>query len=449
MKTTIITLLLFTISLLANENTYSMKEHNLNGKTIIIENDSYKIFTFNKRIIDIRLSQSNILSVTFPENKSNPLSKIKIFAKKIGSANALITFSDNTTNLIYFNIISDIRDIKSLIHGIDKNIKITQVNNTIILKGEVKNNKIKSKVLLLLQDSLPTIKVINLMTVKHPDKMVRLKLYVVEINNNEGETLKNNWSFTGYNRGATSVDITTSMLNAVTLSGGITTVANRLGSAFNTGLTLNYLKTNGVANILDETTLITLENKASNFLAGGTLLIETSGVSADGQPITTISEVTYGLELNINVEEIINDKYVRLEIDTSSSTLDAANGVGTMPAKKEKSIKTNVIIEDQSTIVLGGLISNTNSKDFEKIPLLGDIPIIGKLFQSKAFKEGKSELIFFIVPTIVSTSENNQTLKYKKIKNNIIKKKVTINKIDNTVNNDKAHKQRIKDIFGI
>ena len=84
-----------------------------------------------------------------------------------------------------------------------------------------------------------------------------------------------------------------------------------------------------------------------------------------------------------------------LEIDTSSSTLDPANGIGTMPAKKEKSIKTNVIVEDKSTIVLGGLISNTNSKDWEKIPLLGDVPIIGKLFQSKAFKEGKSELIFF------------------------------------------------------
>ncbi|MCK5110297.1 MAG: hypothetical protein KAQ94_02165 [Arcobacteraceae bacterium] len=442
MKNIITILLIFTLTLLGSEkNNYTIQEQDLNGKTITIENDNYKIFKFSKRITDIRLSKSDILSVIFLEDKKNPLSKIKIFAKKIGTANALITFSDKTTNLIYFNVTSDIRDIRLLINDINKDIKITQINDNVILKGKVKNNKIKNKILLLLKDALPNAKVIDLMTVEHPDKMVRLKLYVVEINNNEGETIKNNWSFTGYNKGSTSIDITSSMLNAVTLSGGITAVANNLGSSFNTGLTLNYLKTNDVANILDETTLITLENKASNFLAGGTLLIETSGVSADGQPITTISEVTYGLELNINVVEITNGKYVNLEIDTSSSTLDSANGVGSMPAKKEKSIKTNVIIEDQATIVLGGLISNTNSKDWEKIPFLGDIPIIGKLFQSKAFREGKSELIFFITPTIISTESNNQVSQYTKLKDRIIKTKKSTN--------EELHKQRVKDILDI
>ncbi len=454
MKNIIITILIFTISLLANDNIYTIKEHNLNGKIITIENDNYKIFTFSKRIIDIRLSKSDILSVTFPEDKLNPLSKIKIFAKKVGSANALITFSDNTTNLIYFNIISDIRETRMIIRGIDKGVKITQVNNSIILKGNVKNNKSKENILLLLKDTLPDMKVIDLIKVELPDKMVRLKLYVVEINNNDGETIKNNWTFSTSNNAGASLSVTTSMLNAVTLSGGITAVANRLGNTFNTGLTLNYLKTNGVANILDETTLLTLEKKESNFLAGGTLLIETSGVSADGQPVSTISEVNYGLELNINVDEIINNKYVKLSINTSSSTLDTVNGVGTMPAKKEKSIKTNVIAQDGATIVLGGLINNNNSKDWEKIPFLGDLPIIGKLFQSKAFIDGKSELIFFITPTIVSTESNNQALEYTNFKNRIIKKDRIIKKTDSAskkqnLTNEELHKQRIQTMFDI
>ncbi len=150
-----------------------------------------------------------------------------------------------------------------------------------------------------------------------------------------------------------------------------------------------------------------------------------------------------------------------MEIDTSSSTLDPANGVGSMPAKKEKSVKTNVVVENRTTVILGGLINNNNSKDWEKIPLLGDIPVIGKLFQSKAFREGQSELIFFITPTIVDTTSNNQQKIYNNIKNKIIKKKHNITKKVVKVNkeivkidkkkltNEELHKQRIKKIFDL
>ncbi len=429
-----------------------------NNKTYVVENNTYKIINFEKRIVDIRFSNSDNLSVIFMEDKKNPFSQIKIFAKKIGKTNAVVVFSDKTTMHIDFKVILDIRDIRLLVNEMAKDVKLVQINNTIVLKGNIKNNKIKAKVVTLITDTIEGIKIIDLLKLEEPDKMVRLKLYVAEINNNDGETIKNNWSMGGFNDGKTSLDVSANMLNAVTLSGGLALNANRLGSKFNTGLTLNYLKSNGVAKILDETTLVTLENKSSNFLAGGTLLIETSNVNADGMPITAITELNYGLQLNIIVKEIINNKYISIEIDTSSSSLDAANGVGNMPAKKDKSIKTKVIIEDKSTIVLGGLINNTNSKDWDKVPLLGDIPVLGLLFQSKAFREGNSELIFFITPTIIDTTSNNQEDEYKEIKEKIkAKPKVTVvNKIKDEevidkkdLSNQELHNQRLKLIFGI
>lgn len=63
-----------------------------------------------------------------------------------------------------------------------------------------------------------------------------------------------------------------------------------------------------------------------------------------------------------------------------------ANYSDGIPSFTEKSIKTNVVVSDSSTIVLGGLITSNNSKDIEKIPLLGDIPIIGMLFTSKSIQ---------------------------------------------------------------
>ena len=445
------------VSLYGNNNnkTFIKIDSSTSKKTVFITHNTFRILNFSKTIKDIRLSSSDILGINF-ENSIMPLSKVKVFAKKSGIVNMLVKFLDNSIQQINFHIIDDIRSVRMIIKSIAPDMKISQVKDSIILKGKVETNKIKNKILALLKDTLPNLKVVDLLKTEYPDKMVRLKLYIAEINNNEGETIKNNWSLSNYNNGKNSLDITSTMLNSVTLSGGIAAVANRLGTNFNTGLTLNYLKTNGVANILDETTLITLENKESEFLAGGNLLIETSTTSKDGQPVSAIEKFPYGLELKIIVKNIVDSKFITLEIDTKSSTLDYANGVGVLPATQEKSIKTNVVVEDEATIVLGGLINNTNSKDWEKIPLLGDIPILGKLFQSKAFKEGKSELVFFITPTIVSAQSNDQNIKYTNIKNKILKikdknsiKKEIKPKKTKSLTNEELHKKRLKEIFGI
>jgi pilus assembly protein CpaC len=408
---TILTLFLLNI-LGANEdksNTIIVTQKE-NEQNIFIENNTYKFIEFNKRIIDITLSHRDTISIDYVNGEENTLSKIKVFGKKIGSVNAFVTFFDKTTFKLDLSVVADLRRLKSLASKLDSNIEIEQVGNSIILKGNVKNNKIKAKLLSLFPALVPTTTIVDLLTIDEPDKMVRLKLYVAEINNKKGETLKNNWAFSGTSdSGKNSFTGSTDMLNAVTLSGGLAVTANRIGSQFNTGLTLNYLKTNGVAKILDETTLLALENKPSKFLAGGTLKVRTSTTSSDGQPISSVTDIPYGLDLKINVNEIINNKFIKVEIDTASSSLDTNNIIDGIPGKKEKSIQTNVIVEDGSTIVLGGLVNNTYGKDLEKIPFLGDIPILGALFRSKSFQNGDSELIFFITPEIVNASSNNQT----------------------------------------
>ncbi len=180
------------------------------------------------------------------------------------------------------------------------------------------------------------------------------------------------------------------MANAVSLTGGLSGAANFLSKYFNTSLTLKYLADEGVANVLDESTLITLENKEAVFKAGGEIYVRLQ--SDEKAELRTIA---YGLELTLTAKEVMNDEFVHLNVVTKSRELDWKNQVDNIPAITNKSVNTTVIIRDKATVVLGGLVNNNNSKALDKIPMLGDIPILGALFKSSTFKEGKSELVFF------------------------------------------------------
>lgn len=434
----IIIALFFSFSI-ASSNTLVNK--NLYDQNISISKGAFKIFEFKKMIKNIKVSDGKTIDVDFVDNEKKPLQAIKVFTKKQGFGNILITFFDSSSIHININITDNLSTIIEVAKILSPKLKIKQTNGKVILSGSVKDQKQKDKILDLFKKAGIVIEkdLVDLATLQNPDKMIRVKLYAVEVNNDKGLNLKNNWFVSSRNymevinpdktyqnqpidsssnqrwnnannqrSKLVSDAIDNLMKNAVSLSGGLTGAANYLGKYFNAGLTLNYLKSNGVANILDETTLLTLENKKAQFHAGGTVYIKTQTTSSQGIPVTEIKPINYGLQLDIKAKNIVNDGFVSLDLITKSTQIDWANQVDGIPNFKEKSIKTNVVVADKSTIILGGLINSQNSKDIDKIPVLGDIPVLGFLFTSKAFKEGKSELVFFITPEIVDAKSNSQ-----------------------------------------
>ncbi|MFA9372879.1 hypothetical protein [Poseidonibacter sp.] len=524
--------ILFTFLILTNISfANTLTQTNIFDKSFSINKGAFKIIEFDKMIKKVKVSDKEHIEIEFLENNAKPLQGIKIFAKELGHSNILITFQDFTSLHIDINVSENLSSIIEIAKAISPDIKIQQNNNKVILKGKVVNQKIKNKILDLFSKSGIDLNkdLVDLLTLQNPDKMIRVKLYAVEINNNKGLDLKNNWFVSSKNymevktsdgyynaplnqygagytvkdykevtdsAGNTSIvpkswSITSNEINslannqrnslvngaidnlmasAVSLTGGLTGAANYLGKYFNSGLTLNYLKSKGVANILDETTLLTLENKNAKFHAGGTIYIKVQTTTDTGVPSTQIRDINYGLLLDIKAQNIVNDEYINLDITTKSTQIDWSRQVDGIPSFSEKSIITNVVVGNKSTIVLGGLINSQNAKDIEKIPLLGDIPILGFLFTSKSFREGKSELVFFITPEIVNPASNNQNELFKektealnsmdftfdedkkKNKENLNEEKknklIENNQSKVSQNQKKLHEQRVREILG-
>jgi pilus assembly protein CpaC len=439
---------IFAIFTLCFSNELTQKD--LNDKNFSINKGSYKIVEFDKMVKNIKVSDQKFIELDFVEDNNKPLQAIKIFAKELGYGNILITFVDSSSMLININISENINDVIEIAKKLSPTLQIKQINGKILLEGFVENQKIKNSITSLLKKADIDLKdqVIDLSTVKNPDKMIRIKLYVVEIDNNKSEEITNNWSVLNFDDGKTSGGI--ELGTATSISGGLSAIANRVGSKFDVGFALNYLKTNDIAKILDETTLITLENNASKFHSGGTINARTS--TTDSVQFTQIS---YGLKMNINVQQIIDGQYIKLLINTESSTIDDEIArVDDIPAIKNKTIDTNVIVANLSTIVLGGLINIGNTKYEEKIPLLGDIPLLGKLFTSTADSTDNKELVFFITPEIVDPKTNNQQNilddKSSFTKELIIEKpkKEIETKIENKEDTQTEHERRVKEILG-
>lgn len=428
-----------TLALDVNEKVISQKD--FENKTVYLPLNNYRTLKFNHPISKIQLTNSDNINAEFIDSIEEPLMYLKVLGKSIGNESAIINLENGKTIHISFNIMQNLDSIISLAKLSYPNLIVEQANDTIILKGFVKDYKEKEKVLEIFEKASINIEkqLVDMINTSTPSKMIRVKLYAVEVNNSDGLEIKNNWGVSSKNYMTVvdkdglyqnqPLDSTTNtewnnannqrmkvledslngvMTNAVTLTGGLTGMANYLGKYFNTSLVLKYLATKNVANILDESTLITLENKEAIFHAGGTIRVKTTSSTAEGLPTSKIEVIDYGLKMQIKAKNIMNNEYVDLEIKTSSTKIDWANQVDNIPNFLEKKVTTNVLVKDKATIVLGGLINNENSNDVDKIPFLGDIPVIGFLFKSKAFREGKSELVFFITPEVVDPSVNNQ-----------------------------------------
>ncbi len=158
---------------------------------------------------------------------------------------------------------------------------------------------------------------------------------------------------------------------------------------------IQLLESTGDAIILAEPKLSSRSGGEAEFLAGGEIPIVTTGNL--GSSNTEFKE--FGIKLNIS--PLVDDENtIMAKVSTEISAVDASNAVGGVPAFITRRTNTDVFMHDQETLVMSGLIDRDISENVEKIPLLGDIPVLGNLFKSTNWNNNKTELVIFVTPTV-------------------------------------------------
>lgn len=169
------------------------------------------------------------------------------------------------------------------------------------------------------------------------------------------------------------------------------------------GARIDALVAEGTAKILAEPSLLTLSGKEATFLAGGEIPI---AIPQDDRIVVEWKE--FGVLLRMT-PEVDTKGRIALEILSEVSTLDWANGIRvsniTLPALGTRRVETIVQVNDGETLAIGGLLHSEESREVEKFPVLGDLPIIGRLFSSERFSKNETELIFLITPTIYQSGD--------------------------------------------
>ena len=185
----------------------------------------------------------------------------------------------------------------------------------------------------------------------------------------------------------------------------------------NFGATIRALQENNLLQILAEPNLIALDGKDASFLAGGSFpypTITTTPTGSGTSPVITVQFKPFGVKLDFT-PTITPQNSIDLKVAPEVSSLDYTNAVTlegfTIPALAERRAETEVVLKDGESFAIAGLINNQVVQTIDKIPWLGNIPILGKLFQSRSTQKSDDELLVVITPHLVRPLTPDQQVK--------------------------------------
>ena len=294
------------------------------------------------------------------------------------------------------------------------NVHVDKVDDRVILRGKVKNQKEMERAILIATTYLETdqevtgegekmanVNITNLLEIENPVQ-INLEALVLDIS-----TAKTNYfgfqyaNASSISKTETGYDITFGTVG--TFNGGQNYA--HFGKPFmNVDVQVQALVQNGDARVLSRPNITTLSGEKAEILIGGSIPLPVT--DSDGG--VNVSWKDYGIKLNVE-PKLDTDSKITAKVETEVSTLDydhaVTSSVGTFPAMTKRTASAAINLESGMTMVIGGLLNSQDGKTIKKIPLLGDIPIIGEFFKHTTKSKDKRELMILIRPRIVETGE--------------------------------------------
>ncbi len=300
-------------------------------------------------------------------------------------------------------------------------VRVSMAGGSVFLRGTVNDLTSSDRAVKIASTAG---KVVNLLDVRVPESkpQILLKVRFASVDRQLETQLGINFFDLGL--GNAVGGITTGQFSPPAISGaGVATagtqgVATAAGSAsfvnelnllgffpgLKSGAALQALETQGLVQLLAEPNLLASDGKEASFLAGGEFPYPVVQGTSSGSAAVTIEFKDYGIRLNF-IPTVTPRGTIRLQVAPEVSALDYTNEVQisgfTVPGITTRNVNTEVELKNRQSFVIGGLLDNSISQTFEKIPFLGDIPILGKFFQSIQRTKNNSELIVIVTPEIV------------------------------------------------
>jgi pilus assembly protein CpaC len=252
--------------------------------------------------------------------------------------------------------------------------EISNAGNRFFLEGAVASPEQLEKALELAQGVIPNIE--NHLAIPiRIDPTISVRVFILELSRQAHEALGLSWP--------------ASTTQALTLNpfGSPKTLFSPSWTA-----TIHHFSQNGQAKILSEPMLSLKNGATAELKAGGEIPIRITGKFEN-----KVVWKNYGLHIKLHVAGV-SGRYIRTKIDTESSQLDEATAVDGVPGLRTSTMNTEVDALEGQPILLTGLFQASASKDVDKVPVLGSIPLLGELFKSRAFREHESELLVALLP---------------------------------------------------
>ena len=247
-------------------------------------------------------------------------------------------------------------------------------------------------------------------------RQVFVQAVIAEVSLDKLKDLGVSWSFLG-----TATNGKASGLGAYDSQGAFSQLAAILTAVGTSGLTpaltatpanfgvlLKALDSNGAVNILSNPTIMTSDNKEAEIFVGENVpFITGSNLSSTGLSQQSIDRKDTGITLKIT-PQISEGEYIKLDIyQEISAVKDALNkGAAVDITTTKRSAKTSVVVKDRETVVIGGLIQDSDSDTVSKVPYLGDIPYLGWFFKTKSTERKKTNLLILLTPRIMKSVQD-------------------------------------------
>lgn len=391
----------------------------------LAQENSYKAsFTQNKESIavNVLVGQSRVINFDKPVGRfsvSNPEiaeavlvtpDQVLVNGKAFGQVN-FIAWEHSGSEYLVFDVFvrANLSLIDSQIRALfpKDDIRLSQANGSVVLSGSVSDPKTAAQAQSVIEAA--GFKAVNMLA--SPVKsmaQVQLEVRVAEVSRNHLRDLGTSYAYQG-SPGAGGYMNTgqgPSSLSSVTggsMLGSLSPALNLMLMGGNSLGMIRALQTQGALRALAEPNLIAMDGEQASFLAGGEFPVPMVQSGSEKSTVTIVFK-EYGIRLNFK-PTIIDEDHIRLELEPEVSSIDFSNGVKfdgfLIPALRTRRAKTGIELRDGQSFALAGLLDNNEIRSLSKVPVLGDIPVLGALFKSKSFQKNETELMFIVTAHLV------------------------------------------------